>query len=117
MGDPVVYFEILGQDGARLRQFYASLFGWEISPVATSGGAYQRIAAQDDGIQGGLGAFPGAPGHVTFYVRTDDLIGAVTKATALGARTIMPPTTVAEGVESALIADPEGHVIGLIKGI
>jgi predicted enzyme related to lactoylglutathione lyase len=29
MGNPVVFFEVTGHDGARLRQFYGELFGWE----------------------------------------------------------------------------------------
>lgn len=30
MGAPVVHFEIYGPDAAKLRTFYADLFGWEI---------------------------------------------------------------------------------------
>ena len=30
MTRPVVHFEIHGKDGAKLQEFYRSLFGWEI---------------------------------------------------------------------------------------
>ena len=30
MGQPVVHFEVMGQDGERLRSYYAELFGWAI---------------------------------------------------------------------------------------
>jgi predicted enzyme related to lactoylglutathione lyase len=29
MGNPVVFFEITGNDSAGLRRFYGELFGWE----------------------------------------------------------------------------------------
>ncbi|KAB2349128.1 DUF6596 domain-containing protein [Actinomadura rudentiformis] len=29
MGDPVVHFEIIGSDPARLREYYGALFGWQ----------------------------------------------------------------------------------------
>jgi uncharacterized protein len=29
MGQPVVHFEIIGTDPAKLRSYYAELFGWE----------------------------------------------------------------------------------------
>ncbi len=31
MTRPVVFFEIRGRDGERLKEFYASLFGWKIN--------------------------------------------------------------------------------------
>ena len=37
MGQPVVHFEIIGNDPERLRGYYGDLFGWEFatpSPVA-----------------------------------------------------------------------------------
>jgi hypothetical protein len=33
----------------------------------------------------------------------------------LGGKTIQPPTSVPGGVTFALFADPEGHVVGLVK--
>ena len=37
MGQPVVHFEIIGKDPAKLRSYFGELFGWEFdtsSPVA-----------------------------------------------------------------------------------
>lgn len=30
MGQPVVHFEVVGNDGARLQGYYAELFGWKM---------------------------------------------------------------------------------------
>ena len=117
MGDPVVYFEVMGGDAARLRGFYGDMFGWTVAPVEETGGAYNRVGAEDAGIQGAIGAFPGAPSYVTFYVRTDDLRAAVARANELGGRTVMEPRVVSGSTEAALIEDPDGHMIGLIKGV
>jgi predicted enzyme related to lactoylglutathione lyase len=117
MGDPVVYFEVLGGEPERLREFYGAMFGWPVDPVESTGGGYGRVGAADAGIAGGIGAFPGAPSYVTFYVRVDDLHAAVARANELGGRTVMEPRSVDGTVETALIEDPDGHMIGLIKGL
>ncbi len=117
MGDPVVYFEVLGGDPAQQREFYGAMFGWEVAPVESTGGGYGRVAAEGAGIDGGIGAFPGAPSYVTFYVRADDLEAAVARANELGGRTVMEPRSVDGTIETALIEDPGGHMIGLIKGL
>lgn len=31
MGQPVVHFEVLGKDAARLQSYFSELFGWEIN--------------------------------------------------------------------------------------
>jgi len=39
MGQPVVHFEIIGKDPAKLRDYFGELFGWEFdvgSPVAAA---------------------------------------------------------------------------------
>lgn len=40
------------------------------------------------------------------------------RAVELGGKTVVPPTDIAEfGLSFAFFADPEGHVIGLSKGV
>jgi predicted enzyme related to lactoylglutathione lyase len=114
MGSPVVFFEVLGKNGGALRKFYGDLFGWSFTEM---GGDfdYGMVAADGTGIDGGIGTAPaGAPGHVTFYVATDDVPGSLSRAESLGGTTTMPPMTLPGG-EIALFSDPEGHTIGLYK--
>ncbi len=33
MGQPVVHFEILGEDADTTRSYYSELFGWDIKPL------------------------------------------------------------------------------------
>ena len=117
MGNPVAWFEVVGQDGAKLRGFYGSLFGWEISE-SDPDSDYGLVAAAEKGIAGGIGrSQDGGPGHVTFYVEVDDPKAYLDKAQKLGATVIAPPMEVPGwDLTIALFADPDGQVIGLSKG-
>jgi predicted enzyme related to lactoylglutathione lyase len=106
----VVHCEVIAADGARARGFYSSLFDWDLPEVP---GGYSLVRP-GEGPSVGIGEF-GGPGHVTFYVAVPDLAEALERAGRLGGRTVMEPRVVAEGVEVALLADPEGHVVGLMK--
>jgi uncharacterized protein len=120
MGQPVVHFEVIGKDGAKLREYYSNLFGWEIDANNPMNyGIVQRDGntnAEGVGIGGGVGGGPdGYPGHVTFYVEVPDVEAALVKAESLGGTRVMGPDQVTEGVEIAIFNDPEAHPIGLIK--
>ena len=53
-----------------------------------------------------------------FYVEVDDLAEYLARAEELGGKTVVPPTDIAEfGLTFAFFADPEGHMVGLSKGV
>lgn len=120
MGRPVVHFEIIGKDPAKLHSYYSELFGWEIdasNPMAY--GVVQRegnTAPDGAGIGGGIGSGPeGYDGHVTFYVGVPDVEAALAQAESLGGTRTMGPSEVMEGVVIGLFNDPEGHVVGVVQ--
>jgi len=114
MGDPVVHFEIVGKDAAKLGEFYAGLFDWKIEWVEQMG--YGLVQKEESGIGGGIGqSRDGGPGHVTFYVEVDDPQASLDRAESLGGTTIMPVTEIPDMVTFALFADPEGHLVGVVK--
>jgi predicted enzyme related to lactoylglutathione lyase len=115
MGSPIVHFEILGEDGERLAAFYRALFDWTITAVEEGGGYAMVDTGSTSSVSGGIGAFPGAPSHVTFYVGVDDVAAALARAQDLGATVVMEPRQAAPGIQTALFADPEGHTIGLMQ--
>ena len=111
----VAWFEVTGKDGASLQDFYGKLFDWQVND-AGDGSGYGLVAAAERGIGGGIGAAQdGDPGHVTFYVEVDDPAAALEKISQLGGSTVQPPMDVPGGPTIALFADPEGHVVGLVK--
>jgi len=112
----VVHFEVLGRDAGALRKFYSEAFGWPLGPVDSSPLEYSMVHLKEGGgIDGGIGKAPQGPGHVTFYVGVDDPDAALKQIQRLGGKTVQPPTQVPGGVTFALFADPEGHVVGLVK--
>jgi predicted enzyme related to lactoylglutathione lyase len=113
MPNPITHFEVLGSDAASLRRFYGEAFGWEMEDVMD--GAYYMVHP-GSGINGGVGAAPGGSGgHVTFYVEVEDPAAALEKIGGLGGETVQEPMDIPDGPTIALFADPEGHVIGLVK--
>ena len=113
MGNPVVHFEVSGKDGAALVGFYEELFGWKTQ--AMEEGGYWLVEKEGNGIAGGIGESQEGPGHVTFYVAVDDPQAALDQAVSLGGTVVMPVTEMPM-VTFALFADPEGHVVGIVKG-
>ncbi len=114
MGNPVVHFEVVGKDAQALQSFYKDAFDWQVEPaipnyaIAHPGG--------EGGISGGIGAtMDGGAGHVTFYIAVPDLEAALSKIESLGGSTVMEPSDVPEGPRIAMFADPEGHLVGLVK--
>jgi predicted enzyme related to lactoylglutathione lyase len=120
MGQPVVHFEVIGKDGDKLRGFFTDLFGWEIDANNPMNyGVVSRegnVNAEGAGIGGGVMGMPGEyAGHVTFYVEVPDVEAALAKAESLGGTRLMGPDQVPGGPEIGQFADPEGHMIGVVK--
>jgi uncharacterized protein len=96
--------------------FYTQLFGWKIDyrkPVRYSvdevrTGDLSALILLDDGSPGSSAAF---------YVQVDDLEASIREAEELGARTVTPPTPLEAGGRFALLADPQGHHIGLFQQV
>jgi predicted enzyme related to lactoylglutathione lyase len=112
MANPVTHFEVLGQDAATLSRFYGEAFGWEMQDVME--GSYYMVHP-GSGVDGGVGRAPEGNGHVTFYVEVEDPAATLERIGQLGGRTIQGPMDVPGGPTIALFADPEGHVVGLVK--
>jgi predicted enzyme related to lactoylglutathione lyase len=114
MGHPVMWFEVLGSDAGKLRQFYGDLFGWtfDVLPQVDYGVVK---TGESRGVMGGIGkALPGERPWVTFYTETSDVTASLAKAEALGGRVIAPRTEV-PGAIIGVFEDPEGHILGLVE--
>jgi uncharacterized protein len=121
MGHPVVHFEVVGTDGDALKSYYSRLFEWEIDDANPMGygivSADGNRNAQGQGIGGGVsGAPPGYAGHVTFYVEVPDVEATMAEAERLGGSRVMGPDEI-PGMNLVIghIADPEGHMIGVMR--
>ena len=115
MTHPVVWFEVMGEDGAELRRFYSELFHWKID--ASNPMEYGMVEAADGrGIAGGVGQLGDAPQpRVTFYVATTDIAKSLHRVCELGGGVLMPRTELPGGTVIGMFADPEGNMIGLVE--
>jgi uncharacterized protein len=100
MSHPIVHAEIRSTDPDATRKFFGDLLGWTYPDQ----GAIPGYTFVDTGMPGALytaiSPLQGGSDLVTFFVAVDDVDSAVNRV---------------PGVAFALIADPQGHVVGLTK--
>ena len=115
MKHPVVWFEVMGDNGEKLRSFYRRLFEWKID--ASNPMKYGMVeAANGRGIPGGVGELGDKPQpKVTFYVSTASVERSLHKAKELGGRVLMGRTEMPGGPVLGMFSDPEGNAIGLVE--
>jgi predicted enzyme related to lactoylglutathione lyase len=115
MANQIVHAEVVGKDGPTLQKFYGELFDWKQNTDLPGG--YAMTDSAQSGIVLGTGPAPdGGAGWVTFYVSVPDIDATLARAESLGGRTVMPKFSPAPETWLAMVADPEGHVIGLSQG-
>jgi predicted enzyme related to lactoylglutathione lyase len=123
MGQPVVHFEIIGNDPVRLQGYYGELFGWEfqvgdaISEKVSQRGLYgfvdRSTTGEGGGINGGIGGGQGHQPRVLFYVGVSDVEAVLSKAESLGGKRLIGPEPQAGEFTVGQFIDPEGNVIGV----
>jgi uncharacterized protein len=113
--NPVFQFQIVSKDPDETSRFYTQLFGWSVD--ANNPLNYRRIdTGIAEGIQGGIWpAPPEAQNFVQLFIAVDDVGAAVTRAEALGARVLIPPTPLPGGEEMAVFLDPQNMSFGVYR--
>lgn len=120
-----IWYELMTSDPDAAAEFYGPVVGWSISPQAdpqAGGMNYRMIGRSDGGSAGGvLRLSPemiegGARSCWLGYIEVDDVDAAVAAATADGGAVQMPATDLPVG-RIAMIADPQGAPIYLMKPI
>jgi predicted enzyme related to lactoylglutathione lyase len=115
MSNPVTHFEVVGHDAAALQRFYSEAFGWQMKPAGP--GYAMALPGDDRGINGAVGTPPeGDSPRVTFYIEVPDLEATLAYVERLGGRRVAGPVDIPAGPSYALFADPEGHVVGIVRG-
>ncbi len=117
MGQPVVHFEIIGNDPTRLRRFFNELFDWGFDTSGTVADAISEptdygfiellTASDGSGIRGGIGGGGRYDRHVVFYVGVPDVEEALQNVEDLGGHRQMGPVTAPNGLVIGHFTDPE----------
>jgi len=123
MGQPVVHFEIIGNDPGTLWGYYGELFDWEfdtgdatteqVSQPGMYGFVEGRTTGDGNGINGGIGGGRGYEHRVLFYVGVPDVESALQKAERLGGTRLMGPEPESGDFAVGQFIDPQGNVVGV----
>ena len=109
----IIHFEVTGKDQVALQSYYSDLFGWKLNTDFPGG--YGMTDPAQTGVIVGIGNAPQGPGLVTGYITVPDINATLEKATSLGGSVVMPKFSPDGSAQLALVADPEGHVVGLTE--
>jgi predicted enzyme related to lactoylglutathione lyase len=107
--------ELMTRDAAASAKFYTALFGWSREEMDMQGYTYSMFKSGDRAVCGMFALSPEAESMPVMwmpYVTVEDLEASVARAKELGATVHKEITTIQVG-RFAILADPQGAVIGL----
>jgi predicted enzyme related to lactoylglutathione lyase len=107
--------ELMTRDGAASAKFYTALFGWSREEMDMQGLTYSMFKSGDRAVCGMITLPSEAESMPVMwmpYVTVEDLEASVARAKELGATVHKDITTIQMG-KLAILADPQGAVIGL----
>jgi hypothetical protein len=112
------WVDLSSADAAASREFYRSLFGWEVevNPDPQYGGyALARIGGKD---AAGIGPKmdPNAPTAWNLYIGTDDIEALARRVSDAGGIVVMAPFDVGDQGRMAVFQDPAGAFISAWQG-
>jgi len=117
MGRPVVHWEFMSKDPAKLSAFYEKLFDWKIRHMPELNYRLVETGGQG-GINGGIlkpereGPWPGS---MTLYIAVDDLAAYRKRIVEAGGEIKVEEQEVPGMGSFCLFTDPEGRMMGLWK--
>ena len=120
MGNPVVHWELMSKEPAKVADFYAGIFGWKVQhhPAINYRVVETGAPKEMPGINGGIvkpdreGPWPG---NMLLYILVDDLAAYRKKIVAAGGKIHVEEQKVPGMGKLSLFTDPEGRMMGLWK--
>jgi predicted enzyme related to lactoylglutathione lyase len=114
MPSPVVHAEIRSADPDATRAFFGELFGWTYPQAGAFPGYTFVDTGVPDALYTAISPLQGDGDLVTFFVGVSDIKATLQQAVELGGRVVQEPVSV-PGLSFALLADPQGHIVGLAQ--
>ena len=123
--DKVVHFEIPADDTARAKEFYASIFDWQLTDMDMGGGniyttlmtvpvdEQSRIPTEPGAINGGLMKRTNDTPTPVVTIDVDGIDDTLKKIEAGGGSIVQPRTEIPGMGAYAYFKDSEGNVLGL----
>jgi uncharacterized protein len=117
MGRPVVHWELMSKDPAKVADFYKKIFDWKIEHRPELN--YRIVqTGNEGGINGGILKPERSepwPGNMTLYIAVDDLAAYRKRIVEAGGQIHIEEQEVPGMGSFALFSDPEGRMMGLWK--
>jgi predicted enzyme related to lactoylglutathione lyase len=122
--DKVVHFEIPVDDTARAKEFYGSIFDWDLSDSDMGGGMVYTTAGtvaidenmrpkEPGAINGGIMRRTSDTPTPVITIQVDSIDEALKKIEAGGGSTVQPRTDIPNMGAFGYFKDSEGNVMGL----
>ncbi len=120
--DKVVHFEIPTDDLARAKEFYGSVFEWELQTMeemnytiamTTPVDEQTRMPTEPGGINGGMMQRSADTPSPVLTVGVDSIDDSTKKVEAAGGAVVQPRTEIPGMGAFAYFKDTEGNVLGL----
>ena len=122
--DKVVHFEIPADDIDRAKDFYGSVFGWQLQTMQMDGGEYtiamttpideqSQVPTEPGAINGGMMRREEHTPSPVITIGVDAIDDALQKIASQGGTTVTPRTPIPGMGAFAYFKDPEGNVMGL----
>lgn len=110
--------ELMTTDVEGARKFYSTLFGWTVKTMDMPDGPYSTCQVGETSV-GGMMKIPakaaGMPPQWGCYVTVDNVEETIGKAVSMGGKVVMPPMDVPNVGRMAVIQDPQGASLSIIK--
>ena len=115
-----VWYELVSPDLDRASAFYADAVGWSATWAPGDGMDYRIFSAGADMVAGALALTAemrdmGVPSCWTGYVGADDVDALAGRVLEAGGGLRVPPTEIPGIGRFAVVADPQGAVLALIR--
>ena len=126
--DKVVHFEIPADDVARAREFYGSIFGWQLQDMAGEGMDYtiamttpvdqeSQLPTEPGAINGGLMQRTAETPTPVITIGVDGIDDALKLVEAGGGIVVSPRTEIPGMGAFAYFKDTESNVLGLWESV
>ena len=116
-----VWNELMTTDPDKAKSFFAKVLGWQSENMDMGPNGTYTIWKSQGQMAGGMMKYDpkemgGVPPHWMAYIEVDDVDARAKQATNEGGRVVVEPFDVPNVGRIALIADPTGAVVGIMKG-
>jgi len=113
--------ELMTPNVLQAKEFYGALFGWQSEDVAVGDMTYTIFKQGDKGIGGMMQIPQDQKAHISphwmSYVSVEDVDAMVAKAKNLGAKILVPATTVNDMGRFAVIQDTGGANVAVWQSL